>query len=107
MTDFEIQNQNDYDAFVEYLQSISKNETITDKERHVAILNTKQKVIAISMVNIRQVAKKIFKAGYNKFLDIGLKRDYKTEFYEETLIQGLVIAEIISYSVNVSPMFRP
>lgn len=94
MTDFVIQNQSDYDEFVRHLESISKNETIEDKKRHVAILNTKQDVIAISMANIRKVAKKIFKVGYDKFLEIGLAKDYKTEFYEETLIQGLVIAEV-------------
>ena len=94
MTDFVIQNQKDYDLFVEYLKSVSKNETIEDKKRHIAILNTKQDVIAISMANIRKIAKKIFKSGYEQFLKIGLGRDYKIEFYEETLIQGLVIAEI-------------
>ena len=94
MTDFVIQNQTDYDEFVMHLKSVSKNETLEDKKRHIAILNTKQDVIAISMVNIRKIAKKIFKAGYDKFLEIGLARDYKAEFYEETLIQGLVIAQI-------------
>lgn len=94
MNDFVIQNQTDYDEFVVHLKSVSKNETLEDKKRHIAILNTKQDVIAISMANIRKIAKKIFKAGYDKFLEIGLKRDYKTEFYEETLVQGLVIAEI-------------
>ena len=46
------------------------------------------------MANIRSVANKIFKAGYDSFLKIGLSKDYKCEFYEETLIQGLVIAQI-------------
>lgn len=94
MTDFVIQNQNNYDEFVEYLKSVSKNETIEDKKRHISILNTSQDVVAIAMSNIRKVAKKIFKAGYDKFLEIGLNRDYKIEYYEETLIQGLVIAEM-------------
>lgn len=46
------------------------------------------------MANIRAIAKKIFKNGYEEFLKLSLENDYKTEFYEETLIQGLVIAEI-------------
>ena len=92
--DFKIASKNDYERFVCYLKSVSKNETIEDKKRHVAILNTKQDVIAIAMSNIRKIAKKIFKNGYEWFLDYSLKNNYATEFYEETLIQGLVIAEI-------------
>ena len=92
--DFKITSERGYKNLVDYLKSVSKNETIEDKKRHVAILNTKQEVIAIPMSNIRKIAKKIFKNGYDWFLDYSLKNDYKTEFYEETLIQGLVIAEI-------------
>ena len=94
MFNFKIENQTDYEEFVSYLLSISKNESIEDKKRHEAIINTKQKVIAISMANIRKTAKQIFKNGYEKFLEIGLGRSFEDEFYEETLIQGLVVAEI-------------
>ena len=92
--DFKIETQDDYQKFLKVLNSVSKNESIEDHERHVKILNTKQQVIAISMANIRKFAKKIFKNGYESFLNISLEKDYKSEFYEETLIQGLVIAEI-------------
>lgn len=92
--DFKIKSKADYQNFIVFLKSVSKNETIEDHERHVKILNTKQKVIAISMANIRSAAKKIFKNGYDEFLKISLENNYKNEFYEETLIQGLVIAEI-------------
>ena len=92
--DFKIKSKADYQNFIKFLKSVSKNETIEDHERHVKILNTKQEVIAISMANIRAVAKKIFKNGYEEFLKLSLENDYKSEFYEETLIQGLVIAEI-------------
>ena len=94
MFDYKIENKEDYEGFLKDLQLLSKNETIEDHERHIAILNTKQKVIAISMANIRKFAKKIFKAGYEKFLEISLPNNFHDEFYEETLIQGLVIAEI-------------
>ena len=94
MFDYKIENKKDYEEFLKDLQLLSKNETIEDHERHIAILNTKQKVIAISMANIRKFAKKIFKAGYEKFLEISLPNNFHDEFYEETLIQGLVIAEI-------------
>lgn len=92
--DFCIKTKTDYENFVKFLKSVSKNETIEDHERHVKILNTKQKVIAVAMALIRKTAHKIFKNGYEEFLKLSLKNDYKTEFYEETLIQGLVIAEI-------------
>lgn len=98
--DFKINSEKDYKEFVDYLKSVSKNETIEDKKRHIAILNTKQDVIAIAMSVIRKIAKKIFKNGYDWFLDYGLKQNYKTEFYEETLIQGLVIAEIKDLKVQ-------
>lgn len=92
--DFVVKTKQDYANFVKYLKSISKCETIEDKNRHVAILNTKQDVIGITMANIRKTAKQIFKNGYQDFLDVCLSGDYKKELYEETLIQGLVIAEI-------------
>ena len=91
---FVVKTKQDYANFIKYLKSISKGETIEDKVRHIAILNTKQDVIGITMANIRKTAKQIFKNGYQDFLDICLGCDYKQELYEETLIQGLVIAEI-------------
>ena len=94
MFDFEIKSKEDIETLIDTLKSVSKNETIEDYERHVKILNTKQNVIAISMSNIRKFAKQIFKAGYEKFLELSLPNDLYQEFYEETLIQGLVIAEI-------------
>ena len=94
MFDFEIKSKEDLETLIDTLKSVSKNETIEDHERHVKILNTKQNVIAISMANIRKFAKQIFKAGYEKFLELSLPNDLYQEFYEETLIQGLVIAEI-------------
>ena len=56
--DFSIKTQADYNQFVQFLKSVSKNETIEDHERHVKILNTKQKVIAIAMALIRKTAHK-------------------------------------------------
>lgn len=98
--DFKIETKNDYNKFIEELLKLSKNESIEDHERHVKILNTKQKVIAISMSAIRKIAHKIFKSGYEKFLEISLERDYNHEWYEETLVQGLVIAEIKDLEVQ-------
>lgn len=101
MFDYKIESKTDYANFLKELQSFSKNETIEDYKRHVAIINTKQQVIAISMANIRQIAHKIYESGYEKFLDMSLSNDYLTEFYEETLIQGLVIAEIKDLELQI------
>ena len=98
--DFSIKTQADYNQFVQFLKSVSKNETIEDHERHVKILNTNQKVIAIAMALIRKTAHKIFKNGYEEFLKLSLENDFQNEFYEETLIQGLVIAEIQDFEIQ-------
>lgn len=95
---FIIKSRNDYFLFVDYLKSVSKNETIEDKQRHINILNTSQNVIAIPMSNIRNIAKKIFKNGYEFYLNYSLKKNYKEEFYEDTLIQGLVIAQLKDFN---------
>lgn len=98
---FNIETEEDYLKFIQELKSVSKNETIEDHKRHVAILNTKQNVIAIAMSVIRKFAKKIFKNGYEKFLEIGLCKNIYDEYFEETLIQGLVIAEIKDLRVQI------
>lgn len=83
------QNKKSYDEFLFLLQSLSKNESTIDHERHVKILNTHQKVYALSMSNIRLIAKNISKGDYLNFLKI-----VKYDSYEETTIAGIVIALI-------------
>ena len=75
MFEFQIKTKEDLEDLREELKSVSKNETIEDHERHVKILNTKQNVIAVEMKTIRQFAHKIFKSGYEKFLDLSLSND--------------------------------
>lgn len=94
METYFIKSQNDYDTLLAELKSLSKNEKVEDYQRHIKILNTKQNVIAISMSAVRKIAHQIYKAGFAEFLELVLDRPVQTEFYEETLIQGLVIAEI-------------
>lgn len=89
-----IENQTDYDNFVRLLKSFSKNESVNDKERHKRILNTNQDVIGVAMANIRAVAKRVFKGGYNAYLDLAISKPKESQTYEETLIEGLVIAQI-------------
>lgn len=89
------QNAKSYAEFLSLLQSLSKNESAIDHERHVKILNTKQKVYALSMANIRMIAKNISKGDYTGFLKV-----VKYNSYEETTIAGLVIALIKDLDVQ-------
>ena len=49
------------------------------------------------MANIRDFAKKISKTCSEDFLELSVSKSKDEEFYEETLIQGLVIAEIKNF----------
>lgn len=78
-----------YQTFLKLIESLSKTESVADHERHVKILNTHQKVYALSMANIRLIAKNISKGDYFSFLNM-----VKFNSYEETTIAGIVIALI-------------
>ena len=92
--DIVIKDENSYQEFLTFLKRISKAERIEDYERHVAIINTKQEVISISMANIRKIAKTISKTSADVFLSIAQGRDCKDQVFEETLIEGIVIAQL-------------
>ena len=95
MNNFEILNSIDwndkksYDFYLNLIKTNSKTETVAYHERHVKILNTKQKVYALSMAYIRGIEKAISKGDYESFL-----KNAKDGSYEEVTIQGLVIAQI-------------
>lgn len=78
-----------YQTYLEILKSLSKNESDEYLERHTKILNTKMPVYALSIANIRLVAKNIFKGDYLEFL-----KQTQNNSYEEVTIEGLVIAQI-------------
>lgn len=91
---YTIKNELDYNNLYNELLKLAKNESIEDKIRHKKIINTNQEIISLSMKTIRETAKKISKAGANEFLKIAKKKLLQNSYYEETLIEGLVIAEI-------------
>lgn len=97
-----VKTQKDYENFVKVIHGFSKNESVNDKERHIKILNTKQDVIGVSMANIRTLAKRVFKGGYTEFLDLSIVKSKESQTYEETLIEGLVIAQIKDQSIQMS-----
>lgn len=87
-------NKFDYEHFLIKLKSFSKNESVSDLARHKAILNTNQEVIGISMANIRSIAKEISQNQATEFLEVAKNKNPETSYYEETLIEGLVIANL-------------
>lgn len=103
MNKFEILNSIDwndkksYNVYLNLIKTNSKSESVLNHERHVKILNTKQKVYALSMAYIRSVAKAISKGDYESFL-----KNAKDDSYEEVTIQGLVIAQINDLRLQTS-----
>ena len=90
----EIKTEENYLKYIEIIKSFSKNESEAYMKRHKAILNTNQDVIGVAMANIRKLAKQISKGDYKSFLKVSLPKQKECQTYEETLIEGLVIAHI-------------
>ena len=88
MANFSIEN------FKKILLSNKKYENELDKERHARIINTKREIIGVSMANIRKIAKTISKENCQEFLEFSKNRNFLEEYYEEILIEGLVIANL-------------
>ena len=84
----DIWNKESYKAFIEYLISIKDSKY---KEFHSSIvLNSKYEMIGIRVPIMKDIAKKIAKTtNIEEFLEFAQDR-----FYEEVMIQGLVISHI-------------
>lgn len=97
-----INSKQTYNVFIDVLKSLSKNESINDYNRHVAIINTSQKIIGISMADIRKLARVILNGDYISFLDYQKNLNKNDMYYEETLIEGLVISGIKNLNEQTS-----
>jgi 3-methyladenine DNA glycosylase AlkD len=76
-----------YKQFIDYLYSI-KDEKY--KEFHSGIcLNCKYEILGIRLPNLRKIAKEISKTNIEEFLKVS-----NDKYYEEVMIQGLVISDI-------------
>ena len=84
----DVWNKESYKAFIEYLISIKDSKY---KEFHSSIvLNSKYEMIGIRVPIMKDIAKKIAKTtNIEEFLEIA-----QDKFYEEVMIQGLVISQI-------------
>ena len=76
---------NDYDSLISYLYTFSDNKYLNFNKN---IINTKSKMIGIRVPILRKIAKEI-KNNYLSFLSI-----LKNKYYEESILEGLVIAKI-------------
>lgn len=75
-----------YQDYINYLISIKEDKY---KEFHSKLCFTKYKILGIRLPIIRKIAKQISKTKYEDFLKLT-----KTKYYEEIMIEGLVISNI-------------
>ncbi len=86
---FKFNSKSDYAEFLKYLETVSKTESVEQKERHKSILNTTREIYCVSMAELRKIAKQISKTdphGYLKYV--------QNNSYEEVLIWGLVAVSL-------------
>ncbi len=82
-----IWNDNSYKEFIEYLKSL---QDLKYKEFNKSIvLNSKYEMIGIRLPIIRKIAREISKGDIKSFL-----KYTRNKYYEEVLIEGLVISNI-------------
>lgn len=80
-------NEENYKEFVKYLISL---QDIKYKEFHSSlVLNSKYEMIGIRVPVMRDIAEKIAKSNIEEFLEYA-----QDKYYEEVMIQGLVISDI-------------
>ena len=86
-----IWNKETYQKYINYLISIKENKY---KEFHTKLCFTKYEILGIRLPIIRKIAKEISKTNYEDFLKLT-----KSKYYEEVLIEGLVISTIKDESI--------
>ena len=80
-------DEDSYNAFIEYLMSM---QDLKYKQFHSSlVLNSKYEMIGIRLPVMREIAKEIAKGNIEEFLKCS-----KNKYYEEIMIQGLVISHI-------------
>lgn len=75
-----------YQNYIEYLISIKENKY---KEFHSKLCFTKYEILGIRLPIIRKITKQISKTNYQDFLKLT-----KSKYYEEVMIEGLLISNI-------------
>ena len=80
-------NKNTYQEFINYLISIKEDDY--KKFHEGLVLNSKYQMLGIRLPIMRKISKEISKSNYLDFLNIS-----EDNYYEEIMIQGLVISNI-------------
>ena len=86
-----IWNKETYQEYINYLISIKENKY---KEFHTKLCFTKYEILGIRLPIIRNISKQISKTNYQDFL-----KYTNSKYYEEVLIEGLVISTIKEESI--------
>ncbi len=84
-----VETKEEYLNYLKYLNSLKITASPIDEERHSRIINSNYKIINIKMQTLRNLSKEIAKDGY-----LGLYKYSTNEYYEDIMIQGLVIGRI-------------
>lgn len=77
------------EKYKEYINFLINNKDDKYKEFHTKLCNTKYEILGINLPKVRNIAKKISKTDYESFLSL-----VQNKYYEETMIEGLVISQI-------------
>ena len=81
-----IWNTDTYQDYIQYLMSIKE---VKYKEFHSKICFTKYEILGIRLPIIRNIVKTILKNNYQDFL-----KNTQSNYYEEVMIEGLVISQL-------------
>ena len=85
-------NEENYKKFIKYLISI---QDLKYKEFHSSlVVNSRYEIIGIRLPVMRNIAKEIAKSNIEEFLKLA-----QNKYYEEVMIQGLVISHIKEESI--------
>lgn len=95
---FNIWNKKTYQDYLKYLESIGE---IDYKNFHSKLCFTKYEILGIRLPKIRNIAKNISKTNYEDFLKL-----CKSTYYEEVMIEGLVIASIKDENILFKYLYK-
>ena len=92
------ENEKDYENFLRFLKTHSKEESIEDLKRHKAVINCDRETYGLSMKDIRNISKQISNSNFENYLKLA-----NSEIYEDVMIQGIVIASIkdLDYQIKL------
>lgn len=89
---------NEYKELINYLKEISDEKY---REFHKNLVPGLNNMLGVQIPKLRVIAKEIAKGNYNEYLSL-----VKNEYYEETMIQGMVIGYIKEDYLNTLKLIK-